>query len=178
PRLLPASPRRQGPRLLGRRDPHQGPRVDRPPLRGVLGVPASLRLARHRGVPRTRLCQRGGPGSRPRRARLLDGPGRERTQPRRTDALLLRFLGVPAHHRELPVTLAAVDPAPTGARRVKALVRRVLRPVVVRIRWVAARLDLGGAAQAETASRGVASLRAAIATLEVTVAEQAESIDE
>ncbi len=76
------------------------------------------------------------------------------------------------------MTLAAVDPAPTGARRVKALVRRVLRPVVVRIRWVAARLDLGGAAQAETASRGVASLRAAIATLEVTVAEQAESIDE
>lgn len=77
------------------------------------------------------------------------------------------------------MTVTAFDSAPADrSQRWKALARRVLRPVVVRIRWVASRLDLGGAAQAETASRGVASLRAALATLEVTVAEQAEAIDE
>lgn len=71
----------------------------------------------------------------------------------------------------------ALSPALPNSRTIKAQVKRILRPLVMRIRWVAARLDIGGAADAETARRGVASLRAALATLEVTVAEQAQTID-
>ena len=62
-----------------------------------------------------------------------------------------------------------------NSRTIKALVKRLLRPLVLRIRWMAARLDIGGAADAERARRGVLSLTAALATLEVTLAEQAET---
>ncbi|MFP4513538.1 MAG: hypothetical protein ACLFRV_11390, partial [Acidimicrobiales bacterium] len=63
-------------------------------------------------------------------------------------------------------------------RKLAAVVRSILRPLVVRIRWVAGRLDLGGVAEADAATRAVGSLRASLATLEVTVAEQAEEIAE
>lgn len=48
----------------------------------------------------------------------------------------------------------------------------------MRIRWVAGRLDLGGVAEADAATRAVGSLRASLATLEVTVAEQADELVE
>ena len=63
-------------------------------------------------------------------------------------------------------------------RKLAAVARRVFRPLVVRIRWVAGRLDLGGVAEADAATRAVGSLRASLATLEVTVAEQADELVE
>ena len=58
-----------------------------------------------------------------------------------------------------------------------ATLKSVLRPLVRRVRVLAARLDLGGAAEAGYAARTASGLRAALAAAEVTVAEQADALD-